>query len=819
MTSVKSSANKKAAKYDLKQSFKSVIAPAIISLLVLADFFIINVINGLKNVLDFEENSLNFVQKVRENYHCMLLSEYIVGSISFACIFCGIIFAVFSFMFIMKKRKVNFYYSIPIDRATMFKNRMIAPLILMALVLFVTLAVDVGINLYYFTDSVLIIKTALAIFAESIVYMFSAFIIVSIAFIVCYTGIEALFFGAGLIWLPTIAVLCLDNILQTFLYGYARISTLEELFFGNNSGILCNNSLLSLTTIINPLLFGKSLSGSYLTHNIYSFAYQSIMNSEGEKAKASYPDINYIIPIIVWAVLCIAFVFIARHLFLKRKAENAGIHFSNKTASAIFAFEVSLASSSLLVYALTEDDTIKSNILSILILAVSFILVFYICISISKRSLKVSKNIGVTALSGVAVVVIFSGILAAGGFGYSNYIPDPDDIELAAITSNNIDFTHNEDRSVDENAAFSLDYSNDCLLGVFEDKDDLKSFTEVVKGLVKKTDNMIKSDSTVIYKLKNGRTVSRAYTQYDADAAYNILSLTDTKAYNEELEYILTSDVKSKEKSRLASNMEKLDISETAFSNGMSYYTDDSQLKEYVIKSSVYIDFFNINKEAVEIKNTMELREAVLKDLRASTFESRFRSSEMELCRIHFVPEEFAYEYAGNIANYDYDQLGDSSANTITYRVYPSMKNTVEYLKKNGVAIDNDYFDDFPTKAYFVKYKTGRDKIGWEYRAGYNYMFKGDYITSSVYNEDLYENEQEMIDAYGDKFNINNIYSDSSTKDPDKIKELINAASTYRYASFDDYSVLFEYEQQNGNKTYALMIIPEEKVMDWMKNN
>ncbi len=834
MTSVKSSVNKKAAKYDLKQSFKSVMAPAIISFVVFVYFFIIDIINNINNAVDFGEYSVNIIKSVREKYHCLLIGD-IAGGMSFVCIFCGIIFAVFSFMFIMKKRKVNFYYSIPIDRATMFKNRMIAPLVLMVSVLFVTLAADVAINLHYFTDSALIIKTALAVFAESIVYMFSAFIIVSIAFIVSYTGIEALFFGAGLIWLPTIVVVSLDNVLQTFLYGYARISTIESIIWGNNSGILCNDSLLSSTAVINPLLFGKSISGSYLGHNIYNFANQSSTNYNGDKINASYPDINYIIPIIVWTVLCIAFVFIAKHLFLKRKAENAGIHFSNKIASVIFAFEVSLASSTLLVYSLTEDDTVKSNILSILILAVIFILVFYICISIAKRSLKISKNIGITALSGVACAVIFCGILVAGGFGYSNYIPDPDDIELAAITSDSIDFAHNEDRAMDENSAFSLDYSKKCLLGVFEDKDDLNSFTEVVKGLVKKTDNMIESESTVVYKLKNGRTISRAYTQFDEEAAYKILSLTDTKAYKDELEYILTSDVKSKEKSRLASNMEKLNIDETALINDMYYYTegdpyynDDAQLKEYVSISSVYIDFFNINKEAVKIKNTMELRKAILKDLKASSYDSRFKSSEKELCRVHFVPEEFAPEYAGNIAYYDYDPVGDSTVNSLVYRIYPSMKNTVEYLKKNGVSLDNDYFDDFPTKAYFVKYKTGRDRIvqTWENMDSYNRVFKGDYIISSVYEDfdednsvedDSVEYAQQITDIYDPKFDIDKIYSDSSTKDPNKIKELINASSTYRYASSDDYAVLFEYEQKKGNKTYALMIIPQEKVPDWAK--
>lgn len=822
MTSQKYSANKYAAKFDLERCFKFNLIPALFMFIFSAICFIVNPLSELSNYGSLL-NKVEIVQGTKNSVLCMLTGYSAQYSLAYWCIMFGIVFAVVNTVF-MKKQNINFYFSTPVDRATLFKNRMISALTYITGILLITIAVDCVINIYYFSNPAYIIKLALALFAESLVYCFVSFIIFSIGIIACCTVVEGLIYGITLIYLPTIIVSAVDCVCRAFLRGYAKedyMPYLNAAIFGFSDSGFAEKSLLVSTANFNPLYFGRAIGSQYIEDTIFNLCYNSSDNflygnnySEDtlSNIKLEYwlPTMNYILPVIIWAIVFVALVFTARYLFIHKKAENTAIHGSNKLATLIFTLGIALDISTMVISLISSSWIEKYTYLAIIILLAVFVAVFFIFNAIcTRKAILTGKTYIAGAVTGVCFAII-CGILSLGGFGYSKYVPDVDDIEMATITSDGIVNTlHNEEMLSEYYYASPLYESNGSAFTIFTGKEDLTKFTEVAKSLAAESDNSVDTDIFVVYQLKNGKKVTREYTTADKNAVYGILSLTDTDAYKSQLEYLMLGDAKTK--SEFAKNIEAFGYSEDNFASYYDYsYDSDNYLsysKQIFDKGLAFFSHYGFDDE-VEIENTTELKQAIYKDLAASTYEQRFSPDEKEVAQIKFaIVEYYDDEYYDDYYADDSEASEDEDYYEISsciYRIYPSMTNTVNYLKSIGVYSEStNYFENQPTKAYITTVKDVKSSV---YS---NYMFESVVCYEDIYEDDYYDDTS--YDYYAD------VYGEKTTDDADKIKSLMSVSRPYGYTDDDDIVILFVAKDDMNYTIYVPMLIKNADAPEWAK--
>lgn len=144
----------------------------------------------------------------------------------------------------------------------------------------------------------------------------------SISMMLCYTVSESLFFGAGIIWAPSVYFLSVSCIAQRFLRGYAETGYSLSVGYDSLEG---NANLLSKLSLFNPLIFGKALGNSGIRRNMYSACLRTLVSGSGidTEFSAYYGNVGYekagseyVLPIIVWLIFSALFVFIAKNCLI-----------------------------------------------------------------------------------------------------------------------------------------------------------------------------------------------------------------------------------------------------------------------------------------------------------------------------------------------------------------------------------------------------------------------------------------------------------------------------------------------------------------------
>lgn len=803
----KSLADKKAALYDFKRSFRVLAVPAIVSLLNALYLFVYQIIHEFLKYKD--ANALSYIEDIRKNIAiCLTSSSYslffeyygryetsVITGIS--AIIIGVLFAFVAYLFLMKKKNVNVFLSLSVDRKTIFKNRTIAAVILMAVTSIIPIAIDVLINIHYIGDAGYILYHGVFLFLEYFTYMLIGFSMMSIAMTICNTAVESLFFGAGFIWAPTAIAVCIQSLCTTFLRGYANTNLLA------NDTISRMKNLLNQTTIFNPVFFSKPF-GNYSTGvSVITFVSRGVKNPTSEYAVnvknfdnygRDIIPFEYILPIIIWLAASVVLLAISRKILLKRKAENAGLHGVRVFPNAFFAIEVSAISSTFIAYILTNNE-MGNNVnkyLSLFISVIAFALIYYILMCLSKRKIKLNKA---TIMPGAYLLCTFfvaNLLLISGLFGYAEKTPAISDIKYATIESNIGNYTGNESNasgSIQTQYYLDTFSSTDSnILGVFKDKEDLQKFIEVNKDLAKNTNNMKPCAVTITYKLNDGKAFTRSFYDADYNALYNILSLTDTNAYNEELKYLLSSKQKH--------NILGLD---QKYSGVMYEYVTEENYKAVLHTKNaklVSADGLKLNS----INNTDALKDAILADRIALSYEDTYNSKEKPLGYVLFLDEKY-YKTNEAISNgEEYDSSYNGYYETLRYYIYPSCKNTIKYLMKTGeyslLTEDNSLEKYNITTARVKKYSDilKQNKETFRVFQQYNtYIFKRS-------AENILLNGNETADenlSDGESINeFDKIYSNAPIfTDKKQLKELSAASVIFGYANDDDYVVLFENER------------------------
>ena len=819
MTSHQFSASKYAAKYDFKRSLKSIIVPTVLTFLasvfnfVISPLSVIMMFTDIKGKPDLQEIRKNLALCLTNQSYSSMAESEVIG-VLFLCL--GVLFALFSFRFIMKKRDVNVFFSSSIDRRTMFKNRTLASILMMGAALLLPIIADIIMNIHFFQNAGYVIKYGLLIFAECYVYALAGFSLMLIAISYCTTIVESIFFTGAVASAPTAAVFFVHSLCDEFLRGYHYDSIVRY-----NYSFFAQPSLLHQTSIINPLILGKAFGANYAaSDNLLSFGFHVTKNSTfsdyygyGELGSGytGYENapFDYILPVIVWAALSICFIFIARQVFIKIKAENAGVHGTRPIATNFFAVEFIMVLFANAISFYSINTTNSNNALILAIGAAVMFIWYFIILAICKRTIKRKVKELIVPLTTIGITLIFTVVLMHGGLGFSTYVPDPENVSKAVITAADTDFSSGEFFSTPDSDfygdIFSSSYS-DSVIAVFTDEEDLKALTEINAKLAQTTDNMTGNSVCVYYELKNGKTVSRYYYTTDYDAQYSVLSLRDSKAARDYLTYLLTGDSKEQPLTNLLKGS-SIDVDVV-----IDYGYSESSTSDVFKKGHIWVLDSDNMMTYEEIKNTPEFREALLKDLLSQTYEQRFRPAEQAVGGILFsndyytANEEEYDDYGYNDYYYSYYESG--------YYIYPSMTNTINYLKSTG---EYELFAPKPDEIESVSIdtvKSIRQKQfgivdGNAYTPHQFISHREAYYDPAVYYDDYY------VDYYDSDFYYDEMadyFKEAKTfTDTKQITELMDKSKPYYFAGNDDCIIMIKYKKAG----YVTRLISENDVPKW----
>ncbi len=808
MTSQKFSADRHSARYDFKYSLKSIAFPSVLSFLAAGFFFVFAVVATISNYcaglglspeakITTLRNEFSVI--LTANPSTPLMGTYL--SIGIAAVIIGVLFAFFSFSFLMKKKSVNVFLSSGVDRRTMFKNRVLASVMMMALTSIIPIIIDVIINIYCFSHPLYMLVNGMWLFLGYFAYMLVGFSLMSISMTLCATVVESLFFGAGIIWLPTVLLVSIDALLSAFLRGF------DVAFFSFDESV---KSILGRTSIINPLFFGARLDSNTVYLNLFAFLcrtkapekegsdtfyYTNFWGGTGYKEVG----IEYILPILIWLALSVLFLLAAKRLLLNRRAERSGIHSSVPFATNFFAFEVILLACSAFIGIISESELPKWNM--IWIVPIAFI-VYYVILSVNRRSVKHIKKTALCPIASLTLIMAVSLVFGSGCFGYTSYVPEISEIEYVTVTSKNTAITGTDINSTDDfSGVFQSDYSSN-LMGIFTDSEDLKKVCEVHSQAADRTDDMAEDIVKFHYVLKNGKVVDRYFKTVDRQVPYSILTLTDTKAYKNELEYFMSSKYAEENESDYSKYYDDL------WNCGMAgNMTSQEEIKKLFHEGSANLLLSDGVTES-KIENTPELLDAILADRLSMTCEQKYLSDKKALGAINFVDirESSGYydEYTG-----EYIEYGDSYYTPCTIRIYINeyMTNTLAYLRSTGEYDLLSATDDDGMKLVWASYEQVKNLRN----------------NSSVYGypseKHLSNNFIAMVNRFEESEgeDMKTLFEKSaSTKDEAQIKQLYDSSLIFRYAKPDDYIVMFKY--RNGDDTkYVSRIIPEKDAPSFVK--
>ena len=431
MTSPKSSVDKHSARYDFKRSFVRLIAPGIVSLLFSIIYFIAIPVATISSAGTYSLSlRAENIASIRKQLACALFGNTTSNFVFYGvyAVIIGVLFAFCIFFPIMRKSNVNFFFSCGIDRKTYFKNRALSSIIIMILTSAVPLMIDIIINIRYLGHADFIIHQGFFLFLEHFTYMLAGFSLMSIAMMACYTVTESLFFGAGLIWSPMLYIVSIEWLFQNFLRGYSQTATVDYMPLGSSSLTVTVDTLWSKLSVINPLIFGTALGSNNVRNNMYFNCLRSTASNDGVINDFYYDNasgnvgfekagMNYILPILIWLVLSVLFIFISNKLLNKRKLENTALHSSNLFATVFVSLEFSVLVATFFMPLLSDFDVIQSSVLDIFAGLICGIIAYFVFMSISRRKIKHGIKLVIpVGVSSIAVLVI-SVICISGGFG------------------------------------------------------------------------------------------------------------------------------------------------------------------------------------------------------------------------------------------------------------------------------------------------------------------------------------------------------------------------------------------------------------------
>ena len=536
--------------------------------------------------------------------------------------------AIIQFCFLHRKDNCYTLLSFGKKRATLYKNRLLPPLISMLAIMLVIKVIALIINIRYIGFS----SSLMGAWAVHIL-LFSQMILFTYAITVfcchmCGRTIEAIAASVSFALLPPALSIVINQVFYFSLYGASS--------YGND------DIITRALGIMNPLPFEAFAESMLKT---------SFDPSPDFKATAIFSGI--------WLVLSIAILIYTKYYFEKKyKPEISEF----KGAKTLIVFIISLCAP--LLFAWFGLDYVRGYFYPLNDTQVKFFAIAcaFLCgiigavlcnfiIHFTFKRIKVALVAG-TTIGAIAIITLIVG--TTGIFGTYNKLPAPEEIESAEVFAPFSPFGDNDG----SNIHITNYYHTSNVLPIFTSEEEIQLVLDIHNQVLEDREAQSVSAFKVTYNLKDGTTYQREYTYLSNSALEKAMELFDTPTIENHIKGQLIPEA-----------VYKPSEEEHPSGNVTTVFTEDTVIR---LVSKHYIETNVADK--LTPQQSFELRNAVQSDITAMTYDQWFRPT----------GEYLGYMFFSTVTDkhLEYEPFCFSNNFVYTAPIYDNMSKTIAVLEK-----------------------------------------------------------------------------------------------------------------------------------------
>jgi len=691
----------------------------------------------------------------------------------------GILTAVSSFNFINSTKATNVFLSMNIKRKTLLLNRFFSS----AVYLFISVTVPFCINLFNTINALgynpAILKAWLYMLFGMLACVYTAFSVTMFATVIAGNKFESCLYSVAFLSAPSVITIGVEWVMNKFLNGFictfARAESLSSLYL-DKGGLFLN------TRVINPLFFFSNPNINAYNNGLINYSSYGEFNLKTLKINAA----EYL-PVLLWLLISAGFLFIAVRAFNRRKVENSGSNGACRPAAAFLSAIVMFGAFAVSVHNLPLKK-LPTLIISIVISAVAYLVINAVVYRNKKDIVPALKKLPI----GIGAVVVMSLILITGGLGYTNAVPDIDDVEVAYVTS-----PINDKMLFGGTRVSGWGSNNDGLThitgymemtGGFTSENDIREILSLHESITEAELTDQEMDFCIIYRLKSGKTVRRGFRYLSDENIKQALSLANSDycrdvvktkfmATDKELDELYGVPGEKEAEEGDVFSVYKKDI-------WSKNYSKNRWIFKYTNANTYYL--YNKNGEKSEKPLSDMLTEedytqfvgCLYEDFQKSNLSERYLPSKKVIGIISLSSEK-------EITHFEDVWFQNNSFNHFAVVITEDMKSTLKYLNNKDMI---KYFDN--TKEFaevkIMPFSDAKTKV-------YNY----------TYEEKLGRLFCMEINAESDTNMVESNYKEDILKDytrftdKAKINELYDAS--YQFAYVEDEGYIAEYVFTDGS--------------------
>lgn len=599
MTSKKSSGSP--LKFTFRQGFRSLtvfIAVALCGVIAFCTtLYTVSELFGTEPVFDDNGNVTEYIAS-KDSYHFLIFrdAEYMSTMLILGVAVCGILAAICLFNFITSKKMVNVYYSLGITRTKLFCGKYLSGLLMLFVASVLPMAVTFFANIFTVGYSASLFRATLFYFLYLFTVAVTSFTLTSAVFAVVGTTFETAVFSVVLLLVPDVFLFSIQALMDKFLYGNPYGISFNYM---NSIDYYSSDTVATLSGrfgLLSPLFWGKE--------QMIKFAL-----CKKEKAGDPVPAVSpEFFTAILWIVLTVGIFFLAVFFFNRRKAEICGFIGTNRVLNTTVSVLAAFAAYCYAMY--IAGDMIMGMIIGALAFTAVHLILEAVVLRDGKKFLRGLYKLPI----GIAVCVGLTFIFNGGLFGFSQRVPDIEDIESVAVTSVGSTTEYGLFTDTWHYGNYDLRYYSygRTLTGEFTSENDIKAVLDVHKSVTEALEEERTLDNNLqfVYTLKNGTKLRRSFEGISPETYKKALYLEDCDYYNETLREFFTGTIRT---------FNRYDQSpETVFA--------DAQKN---VRKNYYVDFYSSYADQVfnlrlSEKDRIALLDALYKDLTARTAQQKY---------------------------------------------------------------------------------------------------------------------------------------------------------------------------------------------------
>lgn len=582
-------------------------------------------------------------------------SEFFIFSLLYLA--CGALTALHAFSFLFSTKKCNVYLSLPLTRKELYRNRLLSAMPFMVLSSVVPMIISfIGNKLYYIVTPECI--TAMLFIALALLsLMLLGFGIGSVFAVSVGNIFEAAAYSALGIYLPMIIFNSSEQIMKNLING----APVSPKWHGRFAAYCFQPTTLFKRA--DPI------------NSFHTVAYNIANQAVDEKAKS--PSAIDFMPMIAWFVAFALLAVLAQRLLIKRKAETAGAFGSNKAAVIFTAAVLSLGAFAALTSLIAKARLIVT-VLCVIIPALIYIVVVALVFRNRDDIRRNLKGMAVAAVLSLVVLVSCNTEL----FGYYTAVPERDEIEAVILCpAASADFFKSDSTDGGDLA------SSPALYGQMTTAPDIDFVHELHTQTVKSLD---KGDNNIgfVYKLKDGRVITRYYRYVSSAAAKQSLKVVETDWYRNTVYTMLTTekfDLEKAERELGEGDETSFDFEAVEWERAYSHirlFNEFSKLPPILCNSTLTKG--ELMKNIMSKKELAEFKRIMARELVSLKAEDVF------------CPKEKIPFYLTYTLEYEEKENGLSFAHSPHHfiPIYPTMTRTLAFLSSYSISLEDVTAED-----------------------------------------------------------------------------------------------------------------------------